>query len=1095
MEALFSQVLNMSLTASVVIVLVMAVRLLLKGAPKVYSYALWSVVLFRLLCPVSVSAPVSVLEVSQPQVTVSEGISTIYYEVVAEAMADTEGAPKETIQESPLLQEPERQETVSAPSALEIGSKVWLAGILLMLLYSMANYLRLRRKLVGAMHWRGEVYLADHIGTPFVLGLLRPRIYLPSDLPAQERRYIVAHERYHIRRLDHAVKLAAYGALCIHWFNPLVWAAFILAGKDMEMSCDEEVIKRYGPEIRADYAASLLRLATGRKIISGMPLAFGEGDTKGRVKNMAKWKKPKVWVSLICIAACAAIVLVCALNPEQEEALADMTRTEGPCSCGVGDLNYYLPEGCTQEGVETMELNDWERKRVLEEKQGIYPYAVIFKEGETTVGGVNSYYLPESFTPANFTWIEELGLWEFEDETLDHFTSSGIEYAWELEFFTDLPGDVPDEVLRKHYFFLSEDMTMAYDLWFDLLKVDNGIYRQILDSCVVGGGSHKSVETTKAFADFEASLPGGYILLIHDTNTRKIATNNTIVGGITAYEKPGFELKFSSSYPMEEWNSEEWLAAMGFEEDTSLAYMGGGSLYGDFERHYTSDVPEGKPITVDEYHTFFIRENYVYDVWFDMLLVPENLRDSVLQSVSNKQQTAPVLPAEEMFTESFLSNDGTVNISIDANIPSDLGNVSCSILESVPHYITEEEAERAAYAIFGEDAEFIKAAPVFAKYNVTEKQLQSAIDRSSPYTTAESWEQLVGFEDAYGNSSEQLAEQTKTMIDYWQGQLDNFRCNYPEEPCDFTYQNDAYYFDAPGNASDEAVAESGDSIAAWVEMDGYSYQYKVTTRDKDNFKLNNIHVTMDWPVSNSELDSRIPRREHCTTEPTEEQVAAVKTKAYGILRGMDLGDWIIDESYVEVHTYNNPNVPEYIIKLSAVPIVDGIPAIRWNQHGNINTKSADKPVDNYYLPMAEFEYAADGTLLGLSVMSPMEDTVISRTNTGMDNKTLLDIAVKELKKVNINDCGLNVTEMGYHPVPRCDVDITNIRVGYARVRVMGTDATYRFVPALALYGTKVYTFENGDRLNWSDRTENLLTLNALDGSVITDMTQRYFMER
>lgn len=328
MDKVFLQVLNMSLTASVVILCVMAVRLLLKRAPKIFSYALWAVVLFRLLCPVSLSSPVSLLEIFRPQVTETAGVASnvSYFPAVPAsqqsghtfAEAPGQGASQ------PSQAEPENGDR--PVSVLTIAGFVWLAGAAAMVAYSMAKYLRLRWKLVGAVHYRENTYLADHMESPFVLGILRPRVYLPSSTAVEERRYIIAHERHHIRRGDHIVKLLAYGALCVHWFNPLVWAAFLLAGKDMEMSCDEAVIRKLGGHIRADYSASLLRLSTGFSSISGTPLAFGEGDTKGRVLNMAKWKKPKLWVCIICAVVCIAVLVACAVNPkkstEPEEALA-----------------------------------------------------------------------------------------------------------------------------------------------------------------------------------------------------------------------------------------------------------------------------------------------------------------------------------------------------------------------------------------------------------------------------------------------------------------------------------------------------------------------------------------------------------------------------------------------------------------------------------------------------------------------------------------------------------------------------------------------------------------------------------------------------
>jgi len=169
---------------------------------------------------------------------------------------------------------------------------------------------------VTASPLRDNIYLADEIHSPFVMGLFRPKIYLPSEMEEREQSYIILHEQHHIRRLDHIAKALAFAALCIHWFNPLVWAAFILSGKDMEMSCDEAVVRKLGPEIRGDYSASLLSLATGKHIMAGMPLDFGEGNTKDRIKNLASWKKPALWVVLVAVIACAALAVCLLTNPK-----------------------------------------------------------------------------------------------------------------------------------------------------------------------------------------------------------------------------------------------------------------------------------------------------------------------------------------------------------------------------------------------------------------------------------------------------------------------------------------------------------------------------------------------------------------------------------------------------------------------------------------------------------------------------------------------------------------------------------------------------------------------------------------------------------
>ena len=322
---IFSKILNMSLTASAVILFVILARLALKKAPKVFSYALWLAVLFRLLCPFSVTSAFSLLGLFDPPVRKMTPVtSTVEYIPSAAVPADnpqtTSPAPAPSQPIRPAAPQGEASVNTDADGSFELLAAaftgIWAAGVLIMLLYSVLSFVRLRRRLIGATPLRGNIYLADHISTPFVMGLFCPKIYLPSALPESEYRYVILHEKYHIHRLDHVVRVLAYAALCLHWFNPLVCLAFFLSGKDMEMSCDEAVLKRLGEGVRADYSESLLRLATGRRIPAGMPLAFGEGDTRSRIKNLLSWKKPKLWISLAAAAACIAVIAACAANPQ-----------------------------------------------------------------------------------------------------------------------------------------------------------------------------------------------------------------------------------------------------------------------------------------------------------------------------------------------------------------------------------------------------------------------------------------------------------------------------------------------------------------------------------------------------------------------------------------------------------------------------------------------------------------------------------------------------------------------------------------------------------------------------------------------------------
>lgn len=329
MHRLFPIVCNMSLTASVVILAVLAVRLLLRRAPKVFSYALWAVVLFRLLCPVSVTSAVSLLGAlgapAQERTAVTSVMEYVPADIVRDMAPTVTPLPQDPfpaepgeniINTAPSVTQPDAAPTAPLSGPVAVLTLTWLTGMALLLLYSVISLLRLRRRLVGAVRLEDNIYLADYIPSPFVMGLFRPKIYLPSTLTETERGYILRHEQYHLRRRDHVVKLLSFLALCVHWFNPLVWAAFILAGKDMEMSCDEAVVRELGEDIRADYSASLLSLATGRRIVAGMPLAFGEGDTGSRIRNLLKWKRPRPWVAVVCALVCVGLIASCAANPK-----------------------------------------------------------------------------------------------------------------------------------------------------------------------------------------------------------------------------------------------------------------------------------------------------------------------------------------------------------------------------------------------------------------------------------------------------------------------------------------------------------------------------------------------------------------------------------------------------------------------------------------------------------------------------------------------------------------------------------------------------------------------------------------------------------
>lgn len=317
MQKLFFEICRMSLTASGVILLVLLVRLGLKRAPKIYSYALWSVVLVRLLLPVGI--PISGL----PQM---ELLQLPVLEIQAEPAPN---APPEGLEPTvrPELVDEMKPQREKQPERIPLDLRqvlpaVWMSGAAGILLYGLFSYCRFKRHLLGAVKVDRNIYAVDHIGAAYVVGILRPRIYVDSGLPADQLPYILAHEQTHIRRLDPMTRGLAFLALSLYWFNPLVWLAFFLSGRDMEMSCDEAVISRMGARVRGPYAQSLLTLATGQRLRLGSPIAFGEGSTGGRVRNLSRWKQVGRGIRILCGAVTAAAVAFCLCDPVSVEARA-----------------------------------------------------------------------------------------------------------------------------------------------------------------------------------------------------------------------------------------------------------------------------------------------------------------------------------------------------------------------------------------------------------------------------------------------------------------------------------------------------------------------------------------------------------------------------------------------------------------------------------------------------------------------------------------------------------------------------------------------------------------------------------------------------
>lgn len=325
MEAVFLKILNMSLSAAIIICVVLLVRLALRRAPKKWSYLLWAVVAFRLLCPVSFSAPFSVLRLATQPAAVTQSAESAASTVAYIPQDIGYMAQPRVYMGTPAVSEAVSQ---SLPAAtledsanpmqvwIAVGVGLWCLGMAALLLYGIISYVNLKLRLRGAVRVENGVFETDAVRSPFILGLYRPTIYLPVGLEGEPLRFVLAHERFHICRGDHAVKLLAFLLLCIHWFNPLVWLAYYLMSRDMEMRCDEAVLSGENGILKP-YSMALLSFAAARRFPSPSPLCFGESGVKGRIRNVLNWKKPRVWVTALCALLCVVTVVACAANPSK----------------------------------------------------------------------------------------------------------------------------------------------------------------------------------------------------------------------------------------------------------------------------------------------------------------------------------------------------------------------------------------------------------------------------------------------------------------------------------------------------------------------------------------------------------------------------------------------------------------------------------------------------------------------------------------------------------------------------------------------------------------------------------------------------------
>ena len=320
MGELFLNILNMSIAASWLILAVVLLRFALKKAPKWTAVLLWGVVAVRLVVPFSFESALSLIPSAE-----TFNAHNIQYETPA----ISSGIPAVNNAVNPILGETFAPNPAASVNPLYVWtfivSVIWLIGIAAMLLYAVISYVQVRRSVAERAPYEENIFLCDQVKSPFILGLVRPKIYLPSSMDATAMEPVIAHEKAHLARRDHWWKPLGFLILTVHWFNPLCWVAYVLLCRDIELACDEKVIRQMDLDGKKQYSTALLECSTGRRLVTICPLAFGEVGVKERVKNVLNYKKPAFWVIAAAVAACAVVTACFATNPKQELPQAQRT--------------------------------------------------------------------------------------------------------------------------------------------------------------------------------------------------------------------------------------------------------------------------------------------------------------------------------------------------------------------------------------------------------------------------------------------------------------------------------------------------------------------------------------------------------------------------------------------------------------------------------------------------------------------------------------------------------------------------------------------------------------------------------------------------
>ena len=401
MDDVFLKLVNLSISASWLILAVLVLRVVLKKAPKWVMPLLWGVVALRLVCLFSIESALSLIPSAEtiPSEIVTETREPVLYEQATLDIVTNPTLPS-------AAEVPVGVSRQQAQVDFNIYSVLWLAGMAALLVHALVSAGKLKRKLATAILLRDNIYESEFVDSPFVFGVVKPNIYLPMHMDEGTAAYVIAHEHAHLARRDHWWKVLGYLVLALHWFNPLVWVAYILFCRDIELACDEKVVKGLDGAARADYSQALLSCAAPKRAVAACPLAFGEGNIKMRVKSALHYKKPAFWVAAAAVLA-VVIVAVCFLtNPKSER--GSLVWAQKLNAADVASIELYVPaEGKarqykklgTEEMAQAVELINSSRGTYIEKPETVYGglpvwFLLTMDDGTVhAVGSVVGHYL------------------------------------------------------------------------------------------------------------------------------------------------------------------------------------------------------------------------------------------------------------------------------------------------------------------------------------------------------------------------------------------------------------------------------------------------------------------------------------------------------------------------------------------------------------------------------------------------------------------------------------------------------------------------------------------------------------------------------